>query len=290
MLAAVIEMNIEAAINAGARVLEDAGVENARNEAASLLAFSLRKDRTFLIAHPEYELSADKAILYKSVVRRRAKREPFQHITRTQEFYGLDFLVTPDVLVPRPETEILVETAIEELCDLPAPRICEIGVGSGCIVVSILKNIAAATAIAVDVSKSAIEIARQNAEAHGTSDRVRFRDSNVYENVTDEFFDAIVSNPPYIAAIEIDGLQPEVRCFDPRVALTDEADGLSIIRMIVDGAPHRLKPGALLLIEVGHGQSESVKKMFDSSRWAGVSFKPDLQGIPRVVVARRAIT
>jgi release factor glutamine methyltransferase len=279
-------MNIEAALLSAAEKLSHAGIAEPRREAASLLAFILKADHAFLVAHPEYQLPADKSILYKSVVNRRAKREPFQHITGKQEFYGLDFIVTPGVLIPRPETELLVESAIGELSSLGTPRICEIGVGSGCIVVSVLKHITSASAVAVDLSRAALDVARRNAEIHGVADRISFRDSNVYENVTDEYFDAIVSNPPYIPAADVDGLQPEVRDFDPRIALTDEADGLSIIRAIVDGAPHRLKPNGLLLIEIGFGQADPVAEMFDASQWQTPVFKPDLQGIPRVVHAR----
>jgi len=279
-------MNIEAALRTAAEKLDEGGIPEPRREAASLLAFSLKTDRAFLIAHPEHELTADRSILYKSVVKRRSNCEPFQHIVGRQEFYGLDFLVTPDVLVPRPETELLVEIALHKLAQVDRVRFLEIGVGSGCISVSILHHLPDATSLAVDVSPGALEIALRNAETLGVASRLQLLESNVYERVPEEQFSAILSNPPYIPAADIGNLQPEVRDFDPHIALTDGGDGLAIIRMIIDGAAARLRANGLLLIEIGQGQVAAVRDLLSGGPWSDVQFAPDLQGIPRVAVAR----
>src|SRR6188768_3563198 len=156
-------MYITAAINSAAETLGDAGVAEARREAASLLAFVLNQDKAFLIAHPEYELTPDEAASYASVVIRRAAREPFQYIVGKQEFYGLDFEVSPDVLIPRPETEILVEAAIEIASTLEQPQVLEVGVGSGCILISLLHAVPNAAGVGVDISEGTLAIARRNA-------------------------------------------------------------------------------------------------------------------------------
>jgi len=279
-------MNIEAALRTAAEKLDQAGIAEPRREAASLLAFILQTDRAFLIAHPEHELTADRSILYKSVVKRRSNREPFQQIVGRQEFHGLDFLVTPDVLVPRPETELLVEIALQKLAQVDDVRFLEIGVGSGCISVSILHHLPDATSLAVDLSRPALEIALRNAETLGVASRLQLLESNVYECVPEEQFSAIFSNPPYIPAADIGNLQPEVRDFDPHIALTDGGDGLAIIRTIIDGAAARLRANGLLLIEIGHGQAADVRGLLSRRPWSDVHFAPDLQGIPRVAVAR----
>jgi len=279
-------MNTEAALRTAAEKLDQAGIAEPRREAASLLAFILKTDRAFLIAHPEHELTADRSILYKSVVKRRANREPFQHIVGRQEFYGLDFLVTPDVLVPRPETELLVEIALQKLAQVDDVRFLEIGVGSGCISVSILHHLPEATSLAVDLSRPALGIALRNAESLGVASRLQLLESNVYESVPEENFSAILSNPPYIPAADIGNLQPEVRDFDPHIALTDGGDGLAIIRTIIDGAAARLRANGLLLIEIGQGQAADVRDLLSGGPWTDVDFAPDLQGNPRVAVAR----
>ncbi len=279
-------MNIEAALRSAAEKLDQAGIAEPRHEAASLLAFILKTDRAFLIAHPEHELTADRSILYKSLVKRRSNREPFQHIVGRQEFYGLDFLVTPDVLVPRPETELLVEIALQKLAQVDDVRFLEIGVGSGCISVSILHHLPEAIAVAVDVSPRALEIALRNAETLGVASRLQLLESNVYESVPEEQFAAILSNPPYIPAADIANLQPEVHDFDPHIALTDGGDGLAIVRRIIDGAAARLRASGLLLIEIGQGQAADVRDLLSGGPWTDVDFAPDLQGNPRVAVAR----
>lgn len=268
--------------------LTAAGIADPRREASSLLAHALGRDRTFQIAHPEYEPTEDERSRFETSLARRAAREPLQYITQTQEFYGLAFEVGPDVLIPRPETELIVERAIGHLRDLPDPTFCEIGTGSGCITVATLANVPRARAVAIDISYSAIAVARSNAARHSVADRVEFLISDAFESVPESMlFDAVLSNPPYVAAAEMNGLQPEVRDFEPRNALTDESDGLSIIRRIIACAPRFLRPGGLMLIEIGAGQSPSVDAMIDRAIWTGPVFLEDLQSIERTLCVTR---
>lgn len=280
-------MTVSEVLRAATERLAQSGMIESRREAVSLLAFVLGRDRTYLFAHPEYTLNADELRSYEDVVNRRSSHEPFQYIVGKQEFYGFDFKVNGDVLIPRPETEILVETAIERLSDREKPRLLEIGIGSGCISISLLKTQPAATAVGVDISKSALQVARENAAAHGVEDRIELVSSDVYLSLGPERFDAILANPPYVPSNDIEGLQPEVRLFEPHVALTDGRDGLTIIRQIIEGAPQHLVHDGFLLIEFGFGQSESVKSMYDVGEWQDVKFVDDHQGIPRIAFAER---
>ena len=259
-----------------------------RREAASLLAFALQKDKTFFIAHPEYKLSNEEEKLFFDVLYRRANREPFQYITGKQEFYGLDFTVTRDVLIPRPETEMIVENAIDLLKKIEKPRFCEVGIGSGCISVAILYELNSASAIGLDISENALCIAKKNAERHKVLDRLQLILSDVFASLADETFDLIVSNPPYIPSEEIATLQAEVRRFEPLNALTDGKDGLSIIKQIVTETPKFLKDNGFLLMEIGFNQAEEVKKYFTAQIWQKVDILPDLQGIPRMVKAQKS--
>lgn len=278
--------NIAEILKDATEILQKSGIAEPRREANSLLAFTLRKNKTFLIAHNDYELSNEEEINFQSFLQRRAGREPFQYITGKQEFYGLDFIVTPDVLIPRPETEMIVENALEMLKTRENSRFCEVGVGSGCISISILHNAQTVSAIGLDVSEKALEIAKLNAENHQVSERFALKISDVFSVLTDETFDLIVSNPPYIPRQDIENLQAEVRDFEPLNALTDEKDGLSIIEKIIAAAPKFLNPNGFLLMEIGFGQAEDVKQMFDAEIWQTVEILPDLQGIGRMVKAQ----
>lgn len=278
-------MNISETLKKSAEILKENGIAEPRREAYSLLAFSLQKDKVFLIAHPGYELTTEEEKGFSLNLQRRANREPFQHITGKQEFYGLDFFVSRDVLIPRPETEIIVENAVEILHEIENPGFCEVGVGSGCISVSILHEVKNAAAIGLDISEKALQIAEKNAQFHGVLDRLNLHKSDVFEELTDEKFDLIASNPPYIPQSDFNNLQPEVRNFDPQIALTDGEDGLSIIEKIIGESCGFLKPQGFLLMEIGIDQSDSVKKMFSPKIWQTVEFLRDLQNIPRTVKA-----
>ena len=267
-------------------VLADNGVAEPRRESVSLLARALEKDKTFLYAHPEYALANEEKEVFDSYLRRRASREPYQYITGVQEFYGLEFEVTPDVLIPRPETEMVVEQAVKILRKIADPSFCEIGIGSGCITLSILNELPSARAVAGDVSPAALAVTQRNAKRLGVSDRLTLIESDVFDGLTNETFDAVVSNPPYVPALDFAGLQAEVRDFEPQLALTDGGDGLSIIRRIVSESPRFLRPGGYLLMEIGYDQSEKVAAMFDRDVWKTPDLLPDLQGIPRLVSTR----
>lgn len=272
-------------IDAGAVMLSESGVPDARRDASTLLALALGRDRTFLYAYPEHQVEASQVARAEEYLRRRAGREPLQYIRGTQEFYGLEFEVTRDVLIPRPETELLVERAIEILREIKSPRFLDVGTGSGCIPVSILNNVPAAMGLAVDISPAAIEVAQRNAEKHGVDHRLRFIESDVFTNIPREGFDLIVSNPPYVPSEDLAALQPEVRDFEPRAALTDGGGGLAIVTKIVDRSPEYLRPGGTLLVEFGFGQSEQVRELLSRTEWESTTIESDLQGIPRMLTA-----
>jgi release factor glutamine methyltransferase len=277
-----------------AEVLSSAEITDPPREAGSLLVLATGKDRTFLIAHPEYELTESEQKLFDDYLRRRATHEPFQYIAGRQEFYGLDFIVTPDVLIPRPETEMIVETAIGLFKNTDELFFCEIGVGSGCISAAILHEIKNARAIGFDISEKALYVAEKNAVKNNVADRLELGVSDVFSGVdaslyTSLQFDLIVSNPPYISVSDFAVLQPEVRGHEPAAALTDNGDGLSIIKKIINEAANFLKPGGYLLMEIGIGQSKQVGEMILPGIWQVFEILPDLQGIPRMVKLRRAL-
>lgn len=278
-------MNISAALAAATESLEQAGVVEYRREGSSLLKFVLERPASFLIAHPEYELSETEAVAFAVAVERRSTREPFQYIVGRQEFYGLDFIVEPEVLIPRPETEILVEAAIAELSHLNTTRFCEIGVGSGCVSISMLVNLPNATAVGTDVSRPALAVAERNALTHNVTHQIELIESDLLENVEGRF-DIIVSNPPYIPAEDIDSLQAEVRDYEPLTALSGGPGGLKIVKRLVSDAPRHLVAGGLLMIEIGIGQSQDVTALFNPQIWNSPRLLPDLQQIPRTVLAK----
>lgn len=280
-------MNITENLKIAAEILHSNEIPEARREANSLLAFALEKDKTFLVAHSEYELSADEEKRFQNIIQRRARREPFQYIVGKQEFFGLDFAVTKDVLIPRPETETIVEQAINILEKIENPKFCEIGVGSGCISVSILHNVKQAFGKALDISQKALNVARSNAEKHRVSARLEFDISDVFSVLADEKFDLIVSNPPYIAEKDLENLQPEVRDYEPLTALTDGKNGLSIVERIIKESPLFLNENGFLLMEIGFDQAEMVEPMFEKSVWQTIEILQDFQGILRTVKAKR---
>jgi release factor glutamine methyltransferase len=279
--------SIADALRAASEKLKASGISQASREAKSLLAFVLGKNQTFLIAYPEYELSADEEKRLFDFTDRRAGREPFQHIVGRQEFYGLDFAVTKDVLIPRPETELIVEAAIEILQSKADSKFCEVGIGSGCIAVSILHYVKTARATGLDISQKALKVAKKNAETHLVAERLELKISDVFSNLQNEKFDLIVSNPPYISLEDVKTLQTEVRGFEPIMALTDGGNGFSIIETIVNDAPKFLEENGTLIMEIGFNQSKRVAEMFSPQIWNTVAILPDLQGIPRTIRAMR---
>ena len=283
------ELSIAQVLVEAAQVLRRAGVPEARREAGSLLAHAIARDRTFLITHADELLSSDDTNRFRSVVERRAAGEPLQYITNRQEFFSLDFEVTPDVLIPRPETELLVETALELLKETEQPFICDVGTGSGCIAISLLHEQSRARVVALDISPRALQVAARNAARHNVRDRLSLVASDCFSALesSNVRFSMIVSNPPYVAASALDGLQREVREHEPRVALSPGADGLSVIKRIVADAPGFLNSGGHLLLEIGFDQHEAVRELFNEEVWQLLDIHKDLQGIPRTVAVRK---
>jgi release factor glutamine methyltransferase len=281
-------MTIGEALREASRILQSAGVPEARREAGSLLSFVIAKDRTFLISHAEDELDQSSVDQFREAVERRAAGEPLQYISGVQDFYGREFRVTTDVLIPRPETELLVEAALGVVGNA-APFICDVGTGSGCIAVTLLCELVAARAVALDKSPAALEIAKFNAVKLSVADRAVFVVSDCFESLDSrEFqFDLIVSNPPYVSAGVLAGLQREVRDHEPLVALSPGPDGLSVIRRLLIDAPAFLKPNGYLIMEIGFDQGEKVQALVDTGVWRLLELRPDLQGIPRIVVLQK---
>jgi release factor glutamine methyltransferase len=281
-------MNIAEALKEASRILQNAGVPEARREAGSLLSFVITEDRTFLISHAEDQLDEQSLDQFRQVVERRAAGEPLQYIIGVQDFFGRQFRVTPDVLIPRPETELLVEAALEVTTSKDA-LICDVGTGSGCIAITLLCEKAAARAVAVDKSAAALEIAKQNAAKQNVSERAVFFVSDCFDALDPNAyqFDLIVSNPPYVSASALPGLQREVRDHEPLVALSPGPDGLSVIRRLLTEAPAYLKPNGHLVMEIGFDQGEHVRDLIDESVWSFLEIRPDLQSIPRIVVLQR---
>jgi release factor glutamine methyltransferase len=226
------------------------------------------------------------AAQFESLIARRASREPFAYIVGHQEFWQLDFVVTPAVLIPRPETEVIVEASVARL-DAGAPlRIADVGTGSGCLAIALARELTCATLIATDLSDAALAVARHNAVRHGVDGRIEFRHADLLGGVTGSF-DAIVSNPPYVRDDDRADIQQEVR-FEPAHALFAGADGLDVIRRLLPGAAACLAPGGLLLFEIGFGQADAVAELISTTAGLKMSeLKSDLQGIPRVAIAKR---
>ncbi|HEX6729760.1 MAG TPA: peptide chain release factor N(5)-glutamine methyltransferase [Pyrinomonadaceae bacterium] len=282
-------VTIEQALREASETLERAGVPESRREASSLLAHVLQRDRGFLIAHSKDELRDELFGIFCEYIRRRATGEPSQYVTGIQDFYGRSFLVTPDVLIPRPETELLVDAAYNHLVNPTLPfSICDVGTGSGCIIITLLHQLQNARGIGVDVSQAAIAVAQENADAHKVTDRLTFTVSDCFNALPKHLsFDLIVSNPPYVSAAALPGLQREVRDYEPRVALSPGLDGLSMIRRLLEGAPGFLKDDGLLVMEIGFDQAEATETLIESKVWDLVEIVPDLAGIPRIVVLKK---
>lgn len=280
-------ISIAEAILQGSNKLRKAGVPDARREAGSLLAFLIDKDRTYILSHAEDSISDEQAGLFQEFIEARSQGEPAQYIIGRQDFYGLEFEVTPAVLIPRPETELLIETALKLVSHENAISICDVGTGSGCIAITLLKQLPLARALALDVSSPALEISKRNAARHLVSDRIEFLLSDCFGALDQQQFDLIVSNPPYVAEKAVPTLQREVRDFEPRVALTAGADGLDVIRRLLKEATNFLMPSGHLLFEIGFDQHVAVEELIDSSIWELLDIHQDLQGIPRTVALQK---
>ncbi|MBZ5526396.1 MAG: peptide chain release factor N(5)-glutamine methyltransferase [Acidobacteriia bacterium] len=315
-------MNIRAALKEGLARLREAHTPSFTLAAELLLLHVIGRDRAWLYAHPEDELFPEDAARYRQLLARRAAGEPTQHLTGKQEFWGLEFEVTPDVLIPRPETEHLIEIALDRLAvrELRAGRqqktqgeglrIADVGTGSGCIAIALAHELPAATIFATDTSPAALAVARRNAQHHNVSDRIHFIECNLLDALPvgarhavprtavgavplqpsgasheSPLLDLIVSNPPYIGQREAASLPREVRDHEPASALFGGEEGYELCAALVTEAAARLAPGGLLVLELGHDSLPAVRPLFDTPAWTSVAVTNDLAGIPRVIAA-----
>ncbi len=263
-------------------------------DAELLLATALGVDRTALFRAPEVELGVEQAVRFEGYLRRREAHEPVAYIRGVRTFRTLDLEVTPAVLIPRPETETLVDVALEFVAAttdsaVPEPQILDVGTGSGCVALALAAENQTVRVLAVDVDEEALAVARRNAAHHGLTARVSFMRSDLLAALpSDRRFDVIVSNPPYIPAAEYDALEPNVRDYEPRLALYGGGDGLDVYRLLIPAAAARLRPGGGLAVEVGWGEADAVAALFSATgRFPAVQRRNDLGGLARVVFARR---
>jgi release factor glutamine methyltransferase len=281
--------DVDTALETGTRRLEAAGCETPRLDAQVLLAHVLGRDRTWLYAHPQAPLSENELARFNALICRRERREPVAYLTGHKAFFGLDFEVTPDVLIPRPETELLVETAIQifkERWIVSNLTIADIGTGSGCIAITLAQNLPGAAVFGIDRSNKALKVARRNAIRHQVLDQITFLSGDLLAPLPAPV-DLIVSNPPYISRPELASpdLASEVRQYEPALALDGGEDGLALIQRLLAQARPKLKTGGSLLIEIGstqgHPVSELAKAYFPN---AEIQIKKDLAGLDRLLV------
>ncbi|QFT63389.1 peptide chain release factor N(5)-glutamine methyltransferase [Roseivivax sp. THAF30] len=265
------------------RALSAAEIPDPGRDARRLLAHVLKVPPVRLTLFLPEPVDPELTVIYRVMVERRCENVPISQLTGRRMFYGREFLVTRDVLDPRPETEILVEAALGG----PVTRFLDLGTGSGCIALSLAAEVPEATGIATDLSRDAIEVAFWNRNALGLTDRVAFLEGSWFAPLAaDQRFDLIVSNPPYISAAEMAGLAPDVRDHEPRMALSDDGDGLTAYRAIASGAARHLVPGGRLLLEIGWSQGDAVRALLHDAGLSGIEVLPDLDGRDRVVAAR----
>lgn len=260
--------------------LRAAGIDDPARDARRLLAHVLGIPAGRLTLVLPDPVTDEQAGTFDQLIWRRSRREPVSHLTGLRAFFGRDFVVTADVLDPRPETEILIATALDQ----PFGSVLDLGTGSGCILVTLLAERPDATGLGTDLSPAALEVARLNAHRLAVADRARFAAGGWYEAVPGALrFDLVVSNPPYIALSEMSGLAPELG-FEPQMALTDGNDGLDAYRAITSGAARHLEPGGRLIVEIGPTQAASVSALFAANGFADIKVMRDLDGRDRVVV------
>ncbi len=283
-------MTVLEAIQKSAGFLAKKGVDSPRLQSELLLAHTLGVPRLNLYLNFERTLSAKELDATRELVKRRGAREPLQHLTGSTSFCGLEMKVNRHVLVPRPETEILAERARQFLAALPgaSPAALDLGTGSGCLAIHLAAHIPAAKVLAVDISPAALVVARENATRHRVADRIGFFAGDAFAPLPPGLaFDLVVCNPPYIASGEIAGLQPEVRDFDPHVALDGGEDGLDFYRRLAVEAAPFLRVEGRLMVELGDGQGDLVREIFTARGWTVESVEPDLSGRIRLLVAQR---
>ena len=282
-------MNLRQALTtAAARLAVDPYLgDTAARDAELLLLHTMQIPRVTLLAYPDRQLTPAQEALYQKTVDRRLLHEPIQYITGQQEFYGLLLQVTPTVLIPRPETEDLIEAVLKHLRADAPHKIADIGTGSGAIAIALAVSLPLAEITALDISTEALSVAAVNAREHQVASRIQFLHSDLLSAVVHEAgtFDAVVSNPPYVPEADRDTLHPQVRDHEPAIALFSGETGMDIYRRLIPQAHNALKPSGLLALEIGHGQREAIASLLQT--WHNVSFVSDLQRVPRVALAKK---
>jgi release factor glutamine methyltransferase len=298
---AATAMDVRTALKEGIARLAWAQVPSRTLAAELLLMHALERDRTWIYSHPEQMVPQAAAEAYFALVARRAAGEPTQYLIGKQEFWGLDFEVTPAVLIPRPETEHVIEVLLERLGSpdstratdkRPNLRIADVGTGSGCLAIALARELSHAEIFATDISSAALIVARRNAARHGVNDRVHFLECDLLGAWagSQPTFDAIVSNPPYVGRGEADELAREVRDHEPDAALFGGSTGVEIYARLVEQAGWQLRSGGILVLELGYHSLEHVSAIFETRvGWRNVAITPDLAGIARVLAAERAV-
>ncbi len=303
-------MDVRTALKTGIAKLREAGVPSFTLSAELLLLHVATRDRTWLYSHPEENLPQEITDRFFALIARRAAGEPTQYLTGKQEFWGLEFEVTPAVLIPRPETEHVIEVALDRLAlrELRAGRpqktigeglqITDIGTGSGCIAIALAKELPKAEFVATDISGAALEVAGRNAVRHGVGERIRFVQGDLLERSGDErttsgetaaspLFDLVASNPPYLGRREAPTLAREVREHEPADALFGGEEGYELYGDLISQSATSLSPGGILVLELGHDSLAAVQPLLDAANWTSVGITNDLAGIPRVIAAEK---
>jgi len=303
-------MDVRTALKTGIAKLREAGVPSFTLSAELLLLHVATRDRAWLYSHPEENLPQEITDRFFALIARRAAGEPTQYVTGKQEFWGLEFEVTPDVLIPRPETEHVIEVALDRLAlrEVRAGRpqktigeglqIADIGTGSGCIAIALAKELPKAEFVATDISRAALEVAGRNAVRHGVGGRIRFVQGDLLERSGEErmtsgetaaplLFDLVASNPPYIGRREAPTLAREVREHEPAHALFGGEEGYELYGNLISQSATNLNPGGILVLELGHDSLPAVQPLLDAANWTRVGVTNDLAGIPRVIAAQK---
>ena len=303
-------MDVRTALKTGIAKLREAGVPSFTLSAELLLLHVATRDRTWLYSHAEENLPQEITDRFFALIARRAAGEPTQYLTGKQEFWGLEFEVTPDVLIPRPETEHVIEVALDRLAlrEVRAGRpqktigeglqIADIGTGSGCIAIALAKELPKAEFVATDISRAALEVAGRNAVRHGVGGRIRFVQGDLLERSGEEritsgetaaplLFDLVASNPPYIGRREAPTLAREVREHEPAHALFGGEEGYELYGNLISQSATSLNPGGILVLELGHDSLPAVQPLLDAANWTRVGVTNDLAGIPRVIAAEK---
>jgi release factor glutamine methyltransferase len=285
-------MRIHEAIALATQSLEESNIPGARLDAERLLAFELGKDRSYLLAHFQDPVPESCAERFLCRISERRRGKPLQYLLGRQEFRGLEFEVTPAVLIPRPETELLVDAAVERFSE-GNPILADVGTGSGCIAVAVAVALPAASMIATDLSEAALSVARRNAAHHGVSDRIQFLCGDLLLPLNpfglDGKLDCVLSNPPYVAERELPALQREVRHWEPRLALVGGLTGLEIYQRLLPQALRFLRPGGTLIMEIGYTMQATIAELFDAP-WDLEEIRDDFSGIPRIVIAQKRLS